>query len=74
VNPNLGQILRDLADPFSPYYSQGHLNNEGLAALEVLAREVLKEKPWLRERFRRARRSGNFERVHSLLKDLLEVE
>ena len=71
----LGRVRRyieELLNPNSPYYSRGVLNSEGMTVLSVVARELLKEMPWLKGRLEKARSRRDFETVSRVLRSILE--
>jgi hypothetical protein len=68
------RYMRLLLDPYSEYYSNGFLNSEGLTLLGIIAREVLREYPWLRGRFAKARSRRDFETVSRLINEILDYQ
>jgi len=62
-----------LLDPYSQYYSRGFLNSEGLTLLRVIAREVLRDYPWLKGRFAKVRSRRDFESVRKLLNEIINL-
>ncbi|WP_069806714.1 hypothetical protein [Vulcanisaeta thermophila] len=73
MNRALINYITELLNPYSTYYSDGVLNSEGMTILRVIAREVLKEYPWLRRRFAKARRRRDYEYVSSLMSEVLQL-
>ncbi len=69
----VSRYVRELMDPYSPYYSNGLLNSEGMTLLKVIARSVLALNPSLKARFAKARRLRDYEHVSSLMADVAET-
>ena len=69
----LRSYVEELLHPYSPYYSDGALNSEGMTLLKVIAREVLASRPYMKARFTKARRLRDYEHVSSLMRDLLAM-
>lgn len=69
----VSRYVAELMDPYSPYYSNGLLNSEGMTLLKVIARSVLAVNPSLKPRFAKARRLRDYEHVSSLMADVAET-
>ena len=69
----LRSYVEELLHPYSPYYSNGVLNSEGMTLLRVIAREVLASHPYMRARFAKARRLRDYEHVSTLMRDVLAM-
>ncbi|GAB6946324.1 hypothetical protein JCM16161A_04540 [Vulcanisaeta sp. JCM 16161] len=65
------RYIEELMNPYSIYYSDGVLNSEGMTLLRIIAREVLREYPNLKQRFAKARRRRDYEYVSSLLNEVI---
>ncbi len=64
-------LIMTLLDPYSSYYSDGYLNSEGMTILSVIAKEVLREYPYLKGLFEKARKRRSYEDVSRILNEVL---
>lgn len=73
MNKAVIAYIMELLNPYSVYYSDGMLNSEGMTILRVIAREVLKDYPWLRGRFAKARQRRDYDYISKLMSDVLSI-